>query len=105
MEDQGERRTVQSVETDRPRHAAVSSKAWEQSLPERPCRVAAALQPPGSTLSMCLGHGMALGAGTSCPPDLEARGRRMTAVELPGRRGDATVLGRLKPEQFVASVL
>lgn len=38
-------------------------------------------------------------------PLLEAQGHRVTEVELPGRRGDAAELAKLKPEQFVATVV
>jgi pimeloyl-ACP methyl ester carboxylesterase len=38
-------------------------------------------------------------------PVLEAQGHRVTAVELPGRRGDAAELASLKLDHFVASVV
>lgn len=38
-------------------------------------------------------------------PALEAQSHRVTAVELPGRRGSAADLARLTPDDFVASVV
>ncbi len=105
MEDQSERRGLPSVGTDR--------RLTRRRVLQRMGTAAAVVGLPGcgslatSREHFVLVHGAWHGpwCWSKLTPGLEARGHRVTAVELPGRRGDAAALGSLKPDQFAASVL